>query len=419
MYFRFSIVPVCFLLFSIGYITACSTDENRSLSLDIEAEDLEMHIRWLADPELEGRLAGTRHEARAANYIADYFMQFGLEPGGDDDTYLQSFTLEGPVTQAMGVEGHLSRNVIGIVPGLQETDTYIVVGAHFDSQGMGGVISLDTSDESVVHPGADDNASGTAGLLELAHFFSQFQPNRTLVFVAFSGEELGLLGSRYFTDSSILPSGEIIAMVNLDMIGRMEDNRLSVLGTGTASVWPDLIDSSNLDTLEISQIARGTGASDHASFYEKGIPVLHYFTGTHEDYHRPGDTADKINYEGTTRVVLHAKRVIAGLDTLAVEELEFIAGNRQQQHRPMQGPMLGVMPDYSFDGSGLKIENVRSGDPGDEAGMADGDIIVEMNGESVTDIYGYMELIGKYNYGDRVEFLIVRNGEELLLEVQF
>ncbi len=407
-----------FFILLIG--SGCAGEQNRDLTYEIEPSEISDHIHWLADPGLEGRLAGTKNEARAANYIADHFRQFGLEPGGEEDTFLQVFTLNGPMAQAMDRENSLSRNVIGIIPGKSEIDEYLVIGAHYDAQGMGGIISLDESTEPAVHPGADDNASGTAGILELAHYFSEIRPERTLVFIAFSGEELGLLGSRYFVENSTLPGGEILAMVNLDMIGRMENHSLSIMGTGTAEVWPDLIEQANTDTLDISQVSTGRGASDHTSFYEKDIPVLHYFTGTHADYHRSGDTADKINLEGTAQVIRHVKRVIAKLDTIDASKLSFIhSGDRQPEEMRMEGVTLGVLPDYSYDGVGLKLEQVRSGDPGDLSGMQSGDIIIELDGNLVNDIFDYMNLINAFEPGDTVEFLILRDGEKIPIEVTF
>ncbi|MEX1063386.1 MAG: M20/M25/M40 family metallo-hydrolase [Balneolaceae bacterium] len=310
-------------LISLLFLAGCESADRPPLSGDIRQADLKDHIYRLADPGLEGRLAGTKSEARAANYIADHFREFELEPGGEEDIYFQFFPLAGPMTQAMGVEGLLSRNVIGIIPGRADLTEFLIIGAHYDAQGMGGIISLGSESDPVVHPGADDNASGTAGLLELARYFSANRPTRTLVFIAFSGEELGLLGSRFFVENPTLPEGRILAMINLDMIGRMEEVDLTISGTGSADIWPEIISVSNRDSLNIRQLASGSGASDHDSFYDEGIPALHYFAGSHPDYHRPGDTAGKINYEKTAMIVSHVKRVIAHLDTTAAEELIF------------------------------------------------------------------------------------------------
>lgn len=416
--FRIRLIPfIIFLFICFG----CSLNENnQSLNREIDVSELQKHIYWLADPDLEGRIAGSRYEALAANYIADYFHKFGLEPGGEDDTFFQMFSLKGPMTEAMELDGYLSRNVIGIVPGNTEIDKYLVIGAHYDAQGKGGIISMDNSMEAEVHPGADDNASGTAAILELAQYFSKYQPERTLVFIAFSGEELGLLGSRHFVVDSTLPEGEILAMINLDMIGRMENRELSIMGTGTASAWPGLIEESNVDSLDISQVTTGRGASDHTAFYEQEIPVLHYFTGTHNDYHRPGDTADKVNFEGLKKVINHVRRVIKQVDTIELSELAFVqSGDRQPEQMQRSSVMLGVLPDYSYDGVGLRLESVREGDPGDIAGMIAGDIIIEIEGHLVNDIFDYMDLIGEYDFGESVEFLVLRDGEELVIEVTF
>jgi hypothetical protein len=416
--FRIRIIHVIIFLFVC--FGCSSNDNNQTLNRDIDVSELQQHVHWLADPALEGRIAGSKYEAMAANYIADYFHEFGLEPGGDDDTFFQLFSLKGPMTEAMDLDGYLSRNIIGIVPGNSEIDKYLVIGAHYDAQGKGGIISMDNSMEPKVHPGADDNASGTAAILELAQYFSNYEPERTLVFIAFSGEELGLLGSRHFVANSTLPEGEILAMINLDMIGRMENCEVSIMGTGTALAWPGLIDESNADSLQISQVTTGRGASDHTAFYEQDIPVLHYFTGTHNDYHRPGDTADKVNFEGLEKVINHVQRVIREIDAIELSELAFVeSGDRQPEQMQRSSVILGVLPDYSYDGVGLRLGSVRVGDPGDIAGMLAGDIIIEIEGRLVNDIFDYMDLIDDYDFGDSVEFLVMRDGEELAIEVTF
>ncbi len=308
--------PRDFLLFIILLIVSggCGTDVNKSpFSPEIDAADLRSHIEFLASDEMKGRLAGSREEAISAAYIAEKFEEFGLIPAAKDGRYYQAFALLGPMVQAMKMENYTSRNVIGYVRGSEEPQQWIIIGAHYDGQGMGGFISMDSGTEPEIHNSADDNASGTAGLLELAHYFSEYPAKKSILFIAFSGEELGLLGSRYFIDNPVIDLHTVDAMINLDMIGRLNDNTLTILGTGSSGIWNDLIEKSDDDTLQIRTPGTGTGASDHAPFYEAGIPVLHYFTGTHENYHRASDTADKINYQGTERVVRHVRTLVRNL----------------------------------------------------------------------------------------------------------
>ncbi len=404
------------LFFSVILLSACSSELP-----ELSDEDfLQEHIEWLASDDLEGRLAGTAHEAEAANYISDRFLQYGVLPAGDDRRYIQQFTLIGPMADVMGVNNHQSRNVVGKVEGTENPDRYIIIGAHYDGQGTGGMISMSDSDDELIHNSADDNASGTAGLLMLANHFSENPPANSVKFVAFSGEEVGLLGSRYFTDTMEMDVDSVLAMINLDMIGRLDEGELTIFGTGTATIWDEMLEQIQADSLSITKTPSGSGSSDHTPFYEKGIPVLHYYSGTHEDYHRETDTADKIDYRGMTWVLEHVKEVISELDRLHPEEIEF-----QETTDPRSVVMsgdsvtLGVIPDYTFDGGGFRIESVRPGNPGEKSGLQDGDIIIEMDGQAVGDIYDYMEMLNDFEAGDEIGITILRGDEELELTVQF
>lgn len=383
---------------------------------------LKDHVMILADEELNGRLAGTAGEAAAANYIADQFLAAGLMPAGDRGTYLQQFTLQGPMPQALEIENYISRNVVGFVEGTGRTGQYIIIGAHYDSQGEGGIISMDQNEEPAIHPGADDNASGVAGLLRLADHFSEQPPQKNMMFIAFSGEELGLLGSRFFVDQMQIPSDSVAAMINLDMIGRLTDNALTIFGTGTSNRWDEILGAveSETDSLTITRSPSGTGASDHTSFYESEIPVLHYFTGTHTNYHRPSDTADKVNYRGIVSVTDHVTNVVGELDSYDASEIEFSEStNPHSTTFDMDGPTLGVLPDYSYSGEGFRVQGVRSGEAAERGGMQDGDVIIQMGDSDIADIYGYMESLSEFEKGDEVNVIVRRNGKEVLLNIQF
>lgn len=405
-----------FILLFSSMLFGCA--DNRET--ETELPGLQQHIEWLADDQREGRLAGTSREAESANYIADYFLRIGVSPAGDDGTYFQQYVLEGPMTQALGVENHISRNVVGFIEGAEYPGRYIILGAHFDGQGMGGLISMDHGGEPAIHNSADDNASGTAGIMELARYYADNRPDVSVVFAAFSGEELGLIGSGHFVETMQIDKEEILAMINLDMIGRMEEKKLTIFGTGTANIWDELLDNISVDSLDIIRTPSGSGASDHATFYEMGIPVLHYFTGTHEDYHRPTDTADKINYTGIEKVLSHVIETVGDLSGYRPDEIEFRESTDPRESGVMMdGPTLGVTPDYSWSGEGFRITGVRDGQPAKAAGLEAGDVIIKMGERKISDIYDYMEALGNYIAGDSMKITVHRDGEPLTFTVQF
>jgi len=381
---------------------------------------LHEHVEWLADDEREGRLAGSLQEAASANYIADYFQRSGLLPYVDSETYLQQFVLNGPMVQAMGKENHISRNVVGVVEGRVNPDRFIVIGAHYDGQGMGGIISMDLNGDPAIHNSADDNASGTAGLMWLANRLANNPAESTIIFAAFSGEEMGLLGSEFFVQQMDIPVDSVLAMINLDMIGRLDDGQLSIFGTGTANIWDGLLDEVQADSLEITRVPDGMSSSDHASFSRAGIPVLHYFTNTHDDYHRPSDTADKINYTGMEWVLNHAEQVIRKVDVIHPDDIIFTASSAQSSSPTvLEGVTLGVVPDYNFDGTGFRIDRVRSGSLAEESGFEDGDIIIQINSENIPNIFSYMEKLNTFSAGDSAEISVLRNEEEIVLSIIF
>ncbi|MEX0905987.1 MAG: M28 family peptidase [Balneolaceae bacterium] len=403
-------------LIPVFFTTGCQKDDVSQSQPDFLRENIE----WLAAGEREGRLAGTIHEADAANYIADRFLQFGVIPAGDDETYFQEFLLSGPVVQAMSMENHISRNVVGMVRGSQNPEQFIILGAHYDSQGMGGVISMNGSIEPSIHNGADDNASGTTGVLYLAKQLAENPAEKSILLIAFSGEEMGLIGSRYFAENMEMSRDSILAMINLDMIGRLVEQELTIFGTGTANIWSEILESVESDSLAISTVPSGTGSSDHAAFYEIGIPSLHYFTGIHEDYHRDTDIPEKINYDGMAAVLSHAEQTVREISRYTPGGIEFTeTTDPRESVMQRDGVTLGVLPDYSYSGEGFRIEGIREGQPADNAGIEEGDIIIRMGENEVEDIYDYMELLGEYRAGDSERLVIRRGEEEIELDVIF
>ncbi len=316
-------------------------------------------------------------------------------------------------------------NVIGYLPGNKFKEEYIVIGAHFDHLGLGGQGSGSLLPETTaVHNGADDNASGTAGLLEVAQYVSarKQELNRTYVFTAFTGEELGLLGSAYYVKNPSFPLEKTGAMINMDMIGRLKDSALTVQGVGTSPIWKDIVTKGNIDsTFKLKLGQDGFGSSDHASFTSKEIPVLFFFTGLHSDYHKPSDDWDLINYAGEKLVTDYVVRVIKNLDTLSEKpkytKVEMTASQREGAQRGFR-VSFGIMPDFGEDAQGLKISGTRANSPADKAGLKSGDIIIKFGGKDIKNIYDLTYLLGEYKPGDEVDVIVLRGQDEITLKAK-
>ncbi|MCZ7556222.1 MAG: M28 family peptidase [Bacteroidia bacterium] len=316
-----------------------------------------------------------------------------------------------------------TRNVAGLLPGSSEPlrAQAIVVGAHYDHLGWGQEGSLYRGTEPMIHNGADDNASGTAGMLELAEYFAAQRPSRSMLFLAFSGEEMGLLGSAHWVSHPTVPLENIIAMINLDMIGRLPDStrRLHVQGTGTSPVWNDLVTSSNGDFgFDLARIEDGQGSSDHSSFYGKNIPVLFFFTGLHSDYHRPSDDADKLNYTGLEEVTRFTAEVVRAIDRTR-DAPAFTRVERKEAQQNMRFSVyVGTIPDYAHSGEGFRISGASPGSPAEKAGMKEGDIIVKFGETTVGNIYDYMAALGRHKAGEAVPVLVRRDETTIELRVE-
>ena len=313
-----------------------------------------------------------------------------------------------------------STNIVGGVEGTDPElkDEYIVVGAHYDHLGWGGNGAM-IKDTVAIHNGADDNASGTSGLIELAEWFSANPQPRSLIFVAFGAEELGLLGSADFVKNPPVPLDQITAMVNMDMIGRMEGNEFVAGGAGTSSIWKDLVtEKASVYGLKPKFDNSGFGSSDHQSFYVKDIPVLFFFTSTHTDYHRPSDDWIWINTEGEVQIVKLARDVLEDLGSRD-ERPDFV--EVQQEHsggRRGFAVSLGTIPDYAAtDVEGMKITGARKGSPADKAGMKSGDILVKLGDKEIKSIYDYMYALQEAKAGEPTEAVVLREGQRVTLEV--
>jgi aminopeptidase YwaD len=328
----------------------------------------------------------------------------------------------------MEIEVHLqvisgnTYNLVGMVEGSDPTlkREYVVVGAHYDHLGMGDFGSLHRGHPGV-HYGADDNASGTAGLIELARRVSESPAKRSVIFMAFSGEERGLLGSKHWVSTPTIPLTQVKAMVNMDMIGRLKDGKLNVHGTGTSEQWKSILDSSisGLD-ITLAKNSDGFGPSDHASFVPHKIPALHFFTGLHKDYHRPTDTWEKLNYDGEIEVLTVVERTLRQVAD-ADASIAFAAGAEKPKEVQTSGGFrvsLGVIPDYSEDPQGLRIDGVRDGTPAAKAGMEGGDIITQFGDMRIKNIYDLTAALSSASPGDVVDIVIIRDGEEKTLKAK-
>jgi len=337
-------------------------------------------------------------------------------------------------TDVVRVNG-TSANVAALLPGSdpQLASEYVVIGAHYDHLGLGGPESLAANPEGQIHHGADDNASGTTGLLELARTLAieRGKIKRSIIFIAFSGEELGLLGSGAYTKSPAAPLATTVVMLNMDMIGRLRNGSLFVGGVGTSPALKPLLERLNGPAhptasavgngsgsrFQLSFGEDGFGPSDHQSFYVRDIPVLFFFTNSHDDYHKPSDTADKINIEGLKQVAGFVREIAIWV----ANEPQRIAFTKvKAEQRPIGRGFrvyLGTVPNYSDQADGLKLDGVRPGSPAEKAGLRAGDVVIKLGKLPIKNVYDYTYALGEMRGGEEVEAVIWRDGKELVLKI--
>ncbi|MEO8514548.1 MAG: M20/M25/M40 family metallo-hydrolase [Ignavibacteria bacterium] len=318
-----------------------------------------------------------------------------------------------------------TNNIIGMIEGKDPVlkNEYIVIGAHMDHLGDGLKYgSLYEGHDAQIHNGADDNASGVAGVLELAQYYASNKKDlkRSLIFMCFSGEEAGLIGSAYFTKSDLMKKYNVVSMINLDMVGRLTDNKLSIGGTGTSSIWQGLLDSLNKTYNFTSAYSKdGYGPSDHASFYAKDIPVLFFFTGLHKDYHKPTDDWQFINAEGEAKVLNMVVGVVNYIDKLS-GKIDFIKVSEEKKETNMGFRVtLGVIPDYSSTKEGLEITGVKSGGVAEKAGLQAGDVITKLGQYDIKNIYDYTDALSKFKPGEDSEVTFMRGTETKTVKFTF
>lgn len=399
----------------IAAFFSCKSEKPVSISLE---ED----VAILANDSLIGRETGTPEEIKAAEYLQKRMKEIGLEPKGNAGTYFQTFTFK-PKTDPhkevqytmTGDSSITGTNVIGYID--NQAENTVVIGAHYDHLGMGGEGSLYRGEEPEIHNGADDNASGVAVLLQVADSLTRKHKGNNYLIISFSGEEMGLLGSNYFVKNSTIDLSKVNYMLNMDMVGRLrEDSTLSVSGTGTAPVWPQYLNVLNED-FKLVLKESGVGPSDHTSFYLQDIPVLHFFTGQHEDYHKPSDDAEKLNYEGMRKITGYIVDLVGELDD--DPKLSFRKTKNESEEVPRFKVAMGVIPDYLYDGKGMRIDGVSEGKPAQKAGLQKGDVVIQMGDSTVTDMMSYMRALSAFEKGNTTSVVVTRDGKDITIEITF
>lgn len=375
-------------------------------------------VTWLAAPEREGRGVGTKGLDESAEWIAAQFKAAGLEPGGDGGTWFQSF----PSSRSPSGAPVTLRNVVAVLRGSNAAwaGQSALLTAHYDHLGRGWP-DVHKGDEGKVHPGADDNASGVSVMLELARALAAGErPQRTIVFVAFTGEESGLQGSRWYADHPVFPLARIEGVINLDTVGRLFANKVSVIATGTATEWQHIFRGAGFVTgVDGRMIPEALESSDQKSFIDRGVPAVQVFTDPHADYHRPGDTADKIDGDGLVRITSYVREAIQYLGDRAEPLTVTIAGAKgAAPATPPAGNAsgrrvtLGTLPDFAFEGPGVKVASVTPGSPAEKAGLRAGDVLLKLDGRDIPDLRGYSEMLKALSPGQTVKLRIRRDGAE-------
>ena len=368
-------------------------------------ESLRRDVETLSSPAFEGRGVGTKGIEKAREYVESRFREVGLVPLGTEG-YAQPFP---------GPKGTTLVNLIGVL-GKPDGSRYVIVGAHYDHLGFG---QPGEADYGKMFPGADDNASGIATLLECARRLGEEdeKPLHPVVFIAFSGEEEGLLGSKYYVEHPRLPLSDCIAMVNLDTVGRLFGKHLFVFGTGTAEELKDIVRGVNAAfQFELDLPERDPGASDQVSFSRRGVPAVQIFSGAHADYHRPTDTPDKLDYEGMDRIADFTTELVWYLADRD-KPLTFVPPGAAEAARQAAGTgrqrrvSFGSIPDFSYSGQGVMVSGVIPGSPAEKAGLAEGDRIVKFAGVAVDDLRAFSDILKGLSPGEEVTVVFVRDGE--------
>jgi len=378
-------------------------------------------VAFLADDALEGRQTGTAGEQKAAEYIAKRFQDLGLHAKGTDG-FFQTFSFkpktdphqEVNYTVKDGDSTITGTNVVAYID--NKAENTVIIGAHYDHLGYGAEGSLYRG-ERAIHNGADDNASGVAVLLNLAKRLMKGNINNNYLFITFSGEEMGLLGSNYFVKNPTIDTKKANYMINMDMVGRLKkDSTLAVYGVGTSPIFKQTLKANN-NRFKLVQKESGVGPSDHTSFYNADIPVLHFFTGQHEDYHKPSDDTERLHFNGMQVISNYIYEIVSDLDNNG--KLPFRKTKNESEDVPRFKVGLGVIPDYLFDGKGMRIDGISEDKPAQKAGLQRGDVVVKLGEIEVIDMTTYMIGLSKFEEGDITKVIVERDGKEVEAEIQF
>jgi hypothetical protein len=381
--------------------------------------DIKKHIAFLSSDSMNGRLIGSKEELICACYIADIFNSYNLKPlskNGFVQPFMTKYNYNPHHSDSfIELQGH---NVVAFLD--NNASKTIVIGAHYDHIGKNEFnLSMISSDKSKtqVHNGADDNASGVAAVLDLARRLSSNKliEKSNFVFVCFSGEEIGLNGSKEFLtkNKSIM---KFDAMINMDMIGRMDSfHNLYIGGVGTSKNFRETIDKLKPLDFNLNIDSSGIGPSDHTSFYVDSISVLSFFTGTHEDYHKPSDDLEKINFLDLEKIIQYIEEIAIELSNRS--SIEFIANGKKNQTKSSFKITLGIMPNYSNFEKGLLIDDVFEGRPAFNSGLKRGDIIIKIGNDNVDNIYDYMKCLSKLIKGSSINITIIRANKQEVREL--
>ncbi len=404
-------ILIAFLLFVQDPATLTREEALQSIT----QEELKTHIGFLASDEMKGRNTPSKELDQTAAYVGNAFREAGLEPLGEDESYILPWKYR----------GEDAPNCIGLLKGSDEKlrEEYIVIGGHMDHVGVM---------RGEIHNGADDNASGTSGVMELAEAFGalKVRPKRSIIFMTFGGEEKGLLGSKAYVNDPAIPNEKTVAMINLDMIGRSEDDYLFIGGTGTSPAWDGLLAKYNDKYgFALETAPGGLAPSDNTNFYRKGIPVLFFFTNIHEDYHLPGDDPEKVNAAAAERILRMVFEVVHEV-AQAEERPGFTKEDSRALPKDFQERMmeryrkqnrnqvrLGVRIDSGT--SGVLVRSFSKDSPAREAGLKKGDLIVAFEGDPVKSRRDLTSAVRKRKPGDTVTITVERDGEKKEFEVSF
>lgn len=445
------------------WVGACSSDPSSSSSETVSVQQIRTDVEWLADDAREGRFPGTPGAQASSDYLARRLAELHLDRAPGMKSYFQTFEFRRnplihgqrpatwpsthpgfepttlPTSRPDSVSSTTSvvrmiraRNVIGVLPGTGPLKTeYIVVGAHYDHIGRG--LSHDpTVSSGPIFNGADDNASGTATVLAVAEALSKRPLNRSVMFVFFSAEELGLIGSQYFVQNPPVPLDRIVAMINLDMVGRTRQNTLFVSGRGTRPDFQTILEQLDQQSpLELKSIGEGgLGPSDHQSFALKKIPVLFFFTGLHPQYHHPDDDADRINYDGMEHIVRLVTRLVQRIDSAPrqpyVDQFDptpirlIDPSNPSTNPSTSHGAFLGVIPDYGSDLSqdGVLLAGTVPGSPASTSGLSSGDRLIAWNEQPISNLYDLTHFLRQSRPGEEIKLDFVRQGKKITIRVK-